>query len=161
MSSLPKVDHTAIRTNQVAIIGLNLLAFIFDLPVLAGVTALVMVLGTLFKRPGFGVIYHNILGPAGWLRPDLVEDHPEPHRFAQGVGAVFMLAGTFSLALGFHLLGWSLVWIVIALAALNLLTGFCVGCAMYYWLNRMNVPGFDKTPSQGPVADMRQDWEDR
>ena len=42
MTALPQVDHTAIRTNQAFIIGLNLLAFILDLPVLVGVTGLVM-----------------------------------------------------------------------------------------------------------------------
>ena len=39
-------------------------------------------------------------------------------------------------------LGWALSWIVVALAALNLFAGICVGCLMYYWLNRLGVPGF-------------------
>lgn len=161
MTALPQVDHTAIRTNQAVIIGLNLLAFILDLPVLVGVTGLVMLLGTLFKRPGFGFIYRKILGPAGFLRPNLVEDNPEPHRFAQGFGSVFLLAGTLFLTLGSNLLGWTLVWVVIALAALNLFGEFCVGCAMYYWLNRMNVPGFVKSPPPGTVPGMRPGREEK
>jgi hypothetical protein len=161
MTALPQVDHTAIRTNQAVIIGLNLFAFILDLPFLVGVTGLVMLLGTLFKRPGFGFIYQKILGPAGFLRPNLVEDNPEPHRFAQGFGSVFLLAGTLFLTLGSNLLGWTLVWVVIALAALNLFGGFCVGCAMYYWLNRMNVPGFVKSPLPGTVPGMRPGREEK
>ena len=39
-------------------------------------------------------------------------------------------------------LGWVLTWIVVALAALNLFAGICVGCLMYYWFNRLGVPGF-------------------
>ena len=46
---------------------------------------------------------------------------------------------------GFAGLG-GLVWLVIALAALNLFGGFCVGCAMYYWFNRLQVPGFIRAP---------------
>ena len=161
MATLPQVDHTAIRTNQAVIIGLNLLAFIVNLPLLAGVTGLVMLLGTLFKRPGFGFIYRRILGPAGFLRPNLVQDNPEPHLFAQGFGAVFLLAGGMALTFSLSFLGWSLVWVVIALAALNLFGGFCVGCAMYYWFNRMNVPGFDKSQLPGIVPGMRPDLEDK
>lgn len=157
MAAIPQVDHTAIRTNQAVIIGLNLLAFILDLPVLVGVTGLVMLVGTVVKHPGFGFIYRKILGPAGLLRPDLVEDHPEPHRFAQGVGSVFLLGGALALIFNLSLLGWSLVWIVIALAALNLFGGFCVGCAMYYWFNRMDVPGFVKSSPPGTVPGMRPD----
>jgi hypothetical protein len=42
-----------------------------------------------------------------------------------------------------------LVWIVIALASLNAFGGFCVGCAVYYWLARFNLPGFGKQPPAG------------
>jgi len=161
MAVLTQVDHTAIRTNQASIIGLSLTAFILDLPVLVGVTGLVMLLGTLFKQPGFGFLYHKILGPAGFLQPDVVQDHPEPHRFAQGVGAVFLLAGTLALAFSLSLLGWILVWVVIALASLNLFGGFCVGCAMYYRLSRMNVPGFVKSPLPGTVPGMRPGREEK
>jgi hypothetical protein len=52
-------------------------------------------------------------------------------------------------------LGWSLVWLVIALAALNLFAGFCVGCAVYYWLARLNVPGFAQHPPAGTLPGMR------
>ena len=45
--------------------------------------------------------------------------------------------------------GWVLSWLVIVLAALNLFVGFCAGCAVYYWLHRLQVPGFSKTPPAG------------
>jgi hypothetical protein len=66
-----------------------------------------------------------------------------------------MAAGSISLFLGATALGWILVWIVIALAALNAFGGFCVGCAMYYWLARLNVPGFTKTPPAGIFPGMK------
>ncbi|MBK9747971.1 MAG: DUF4395 family protein [Chloroflexi bacterium] len=39
-----------------------------------------------------------------------------------------------------------LVWIVIVLANLNFWLNFCVGCLMYYQLNRFGVPGFKYAP---------------
>lgn len=147
--TLQKVDHSAFKTNQLFIIGLNVLAFVFDLPILAALVALAMGLGTLLKSPGFGFVYTSLLKPRGWMKPDVLDDNPEPHRFAQFVGFLFMAAGSLALFLGFPLPGWTLVWIVVALAALNAFGGFCVGCAMYYWLASLNVPGFVKQPPTG------------
>ena len=50
MAPLSKVDHSALRTNQAMIIGLSLLGYIFDMPVLAGFVGIVMAVGTLVKR---------------------------------------------------------------------------------------------------------------
>jgi hypothetical protein len=44
--------------------------------------------------------------------------------------------------MGNMVLGWSLVWVVIALANLNFWVNFCLGCWVYYQLNRLGVPGF-------------------
>jgi len=153
--NLTKVDHSALRVNQVAIITLNILAFVLDLPWLAALVAAVMILGAVLKTPGFGFIYRFALKPAGLVKPDVLLDNPEPHRFAQGLGGAFMLAGSLALWAGFAALGWGLVWLVAGLAALNAFGGFCVGCAMYYWLNRLNIPGFYKPPPAGTFPGMR------
>jgi hypothetical protein len=155
---LTRVDHSALRTNQAVIVTLNLSAFIFDLPWLAGVVGLMMLLGTLRGVPAFGFIYRLGLKPLRWLAPDVLADNPQPHRFAQGFGSVVLLLGTVFLALAQSLLGWVLVWLVIALAALNLFGGFCVGCAMYYWLNRLNFPGFSQSPPAGTIPGKRPKW---
>ena len=153
--TLQKVDHSALKTNQLFIIGLSLVAYILDQPFLAAFVALVMGIGSILKTPGFGIIYKSILKPRGWMKPDVLDDNPEPHRFSQIVGFVFLTAGSVSLFLGSTLLGWVLVWIVIALAALNAFGGFCVGCAVYYWLARWNVPGFGKQPPAGIFPGMK------
>ena len=70
------------------------------------------------------------------------QDNPEPHLFAQGVGGAFLLVATLAFGANVAVLGWALTWVVIALAALNLFAGICVGCLMYYWFNRIGVPGF-------------------
>jgi len=147
--TLQKVDHSALKANQLFIISLNILAFILGLPVIAAFVALMMGLGSALKKPGFGFIYQSILKPRGWMKPDVLDDNPEPHRFAQFVGFLFMTGGSIALFVGSTVLGWILVWIVVALAALNAFGGFCVGCAMYYWFARLNVPGFGKQPPAG------------
>lgn len=152
---LQKVDHSRLKTNQIIIVTLNILAFILNLPVLAAFVALVMGLGTLLKVPGFGFVYNYVLKPRGWMKPDVLDDNPEPHRFAQFLGFLFMALGSLALFLGANVLGWGLVWLVAALAALNAFGGFCVGCAVYYWLNRLHLPGFNKQPPAGTFPGMK------
>lgn len=147
--TLKPVDHTALKVNQITIILLNILAFVLNAPLLAAVVTAFMLVGTLVGLPGFVIIYRNFVKPAKLLKPEVLQDNPEPHRFAQGFGGVVMLAGTIALFLGSSVLGWGLVWLVVALAALNAFGGFCAGCFVYYWLARLHVPGFAKTPPAG------------
>jgi hypothetical protein len=153
--TLIPVDHSALNTNQAVIIILLLFAFILNIPVLVLFTALVMLVGTFLKKPGFLPIYSQFLKPWGWVKPELLQDNPEPHRFAQGFGGSVLVASSLAFFFGASTLGWGLAWLVIALAALNLFAGFCAGCAVYYWLNRLNVPGFIKSPPAGRFPGMR------
>jgi len=153
--TLQKIDHARLKSHQIIIVALNVLAFILNLPVLAAFVALVMGIGTALKVPGFGFVYKYLLKPRGWMEPDVLDDNPQPHRFAQLMGFVFMTAGSIALFLGANVLGWSLVWLVAALAALNAFGGFCVGCAVYYWLNRLHLPGFNKQPPDGTFPGMK------
>ncbi|MGH2524286.1 MAG: DUF4395 family protein, partial [Anaerolineales bacterium] len=91
----------------------------------------------------------------GWVRPDVLNDNSEPHVFAQGFGAVVLFGALAAFVVGLSALGWALAWLVIALAALNLFVGFCAGCAVYYWLNRLRLPGFAKAPPPGTFPGMR------
>ena len=152
---LEKVDHSAIRTNQAFIIGLSVLAFVLNLFWLVGLVALVMAIGTALKAPGFGFVYRWLLKPRKLVKPDVLIDNPEPHRFAQGFGAVVLGLATVALYLGTTVFGWALVWLVVLLAGLNLFVGFCAGCAIYYWLGRLAVPGFIKMPPEDTFPGMR------
>ncbi|GBD09985.1 hypothetical protein HRbin22_02248 [Candidatus Thermoflexus japonica] len=142
-----KVDHTALKFNQASIITLNLLGWILNQPPLVALVALVMLVGT--AVPGaalFQQIYFRVLKPRGWLRPRVLTDNPEPHRFAQGLGGTVLAAGAIALFAGYPVIGWALTWVVIVLAALNLFFGFCAGCFVYYQLSRLGVPGFTVRP---------------
>lgn len=150
-----KVDHSALRVNQAMIIGLLIAAFVANAAWLVALVMVVMAYGTARQQPGFKVVYASLLKPRGWVKPDVLTDNPEPHVFAQGFGAVVLLGAALALFTGFSALGWGLAWLVIALAALNLFVGFCAGCAVYYWLNRLRLPGFAKAPPAGTFPGMR------
>ncbi len=152
---LAKVDHAALRVNQAAIITLAVLGFVLNTPWLVALVAVVMTIGTLLRRPGFKPLYASALKPLGWVKPDVIADHAEPHVFAQGLGAAFLWGATIALFANVAVLGWALTWLVIALAALNLFAGFCAGCFVYYWLARIKAPGFLKTPPAGTFPGLR------
>jgi hypothetical protein len=141
------VDHNVLRTNQAFIIGLLILAFVLDAPLLVALVATVMLIDT--ALPGtslFKAVYLRLLKTQGWVKPDTKRDNPEPHRFAQGVGGAVLLLALVLFAAALPSLAWALVWLVVALAALNLFAGICVGCLMYYALHRLGVRGFDRAP---------------
>ncbi len=90
-----QVDHSAIRTNQVFIIALLVLAFIADAKWLVAFVSAVMLIGAVFPNASlFKAIYAAALKPLKLVRPDVRVDNPEPHLFAQGVGGTFLLAAT-------------------------------------------------------------------
>ena len=52
-------------------------------------------------------------------------------------------------------IGWVILTACVFAVALNLFLGFCAGCAVYYWLARLNLPGFAKAPPPGTFPGMR------
>jgi hypothetical protein len=142
-----KVDQSALRVNQGFIIGLLLLAFVLNAVWLVAFVAAVMLLGTAVPSLSlFKGVYQRVLKPAGLVKADVILDNPEPHRFAQGFGGVVLVGALIALLAGATVVGWGLVALVIALAALNLFLGFCAGCFVYYQLNKLGVPGFAHSP---------------
>jgi len=142
-----KVDQSALRVNQAFIIGFLALAFVLNATWIVVFVAAVMLLGTAVPSLSlFKGIYQRLLKPAGLVKPQVITDNPEPHRFAQGFGGVVLLGAVAALFAGATTLGWALVGLVIVLGALNLFLGFCAGCFVYYQLNRLGVPGFVHGP---------------
>ncbi|HEY8491992.1 MAG TPA: DUF4395 family protein, partial [Dehalococcoidia bacterium] len=125
---------------------LNVLAFVLGAGpgrwiVLA--VAAVMLVGTALPNAGlFKLLYARLLRPAGLLKPHVVPDDPVPHLFAQGMGGTVLLAGFLLLLAGVTVAGWVLVWLVVALALVNVLFSFCAGCFLYYQLHRRGLLPF-------------------
>ncbi len=136
------VDRTAIKTNQAGIVVLVVLAFLLNLPWLVAIVAISLAVGLVAPEWNpFRALYTRALRPAGLLRSDVVREDPAPHRFAQGMGATFLIVATVLLAFGVAVAGWVLAWLVAVLAAVNLVFGFCTGCFIHYQLSRRGLIG--------------------
>lgn len=142
-----KFDRSVLKVGQVFIMGINVLAFAlgFVLQVrlawlLAPLVGIVMLIGVINPDLGlFRQLYLRLLKPRGMVQPRVVEEDPAPHQFAQVVGAVFLLGAGAAFALGGSGLGWGLTWIVILLAFINFAFDFCVGCQVYFQLQRLRL----------------------
>jgi hypothetical protein len=135
------VDHSALKVNQTGIVATVLVAFIgsgFFKPalVLIPLLAVVLLLGTFAPQLAlFKQLYFKVLKPRGIVKPTLVQDRPEPHNFAQGLGGVF-LAVSSAFLLPVPVVGLAIALLVAVLAFINLAFGYCVGCQIYYQLGR-------------------------
>lgn len=143
----PTVDQSLIKVGQAAMISLLVIAFVFDICPIVVIVAVINMLGAVRPRLSlWRFLYERLLKPVGLVRPNVIPDHPEPHRFAQGVGAALATISAILLAMGLQIAGWSVIWILILLAGLNLFVGFCVGCFTYYQLSRLGIRGFSHNP---------------
>lgn len=143
-----KVDVTAIKFNQGAIVALTTLAYLLDQPLLVLFVGLVLLIGTIWSGAAlFKQFYHKLLLPGGLLKPRVVLDDPAPHRFAQGMaGTLLALAVLVLLFLDLPVLGWGLAALVAVLASINLMFSFCAGCFTYYQLARLGFIQRSKQP---------------
>ncbi len=151
--NLRKVDQTGLKTGQAATIILLILAFALDSGLLVAFVAVAQLLGA-FALPfaPYKLFYTAVIRPSGLVKPNIIADNPEPHRFAMLVGALFNGAATVALWLNASVLAWILVGIVVVLANLNFWLNFCLGCWVCYQLNRLGIPGFTHAPVGSPAA---------
>lgn len=147
-SALSTVDHSALKVNQAGIVATVVVAFVGSFFfkafwLLIPLLAIVMLLGTFAPRLAlFKQFYFRVLKPAGMVKPHPVQDRPEPHNFAQGMGGVVLTIASLFLYVTTPTMGVvaaigpALALIVAVLAFVNLAFGYCVGCQIYYQLGK-------------------------
>lgn len=152
MVSVP-FDRSALKVGQVILIVGLLIAWVIALSLPAAAIALpilaAMMLGSALS-PATSLpraLYAGVLKPRRLVRPRVRMEDPAPHRFAQLVGGVFLVAASLAALLGHLTIAWSLAWIVIGLAFLNFAFDVCVGCIVYAQLVRVGL-----FPITGPRA---------
>ncbi len=146
-NTLRKIDLNGLKTGQALTIILLILGFVLDSWLIIAFVAVAQLLGGIAASfAPYRLFYLNVIKPSGLVKPNVITDNPEPHHFAMLVGALFNGAATFLLLVNVSVIPWVLVGIVIALANLNFWLNFCLGCWMYYRLNRLGVPGFAHAP---------------
>jgi hypothetical protein len=135
------VDHSALKVNQAGIILTVLLTFIGSFFSLAFLTlipllGIVLLLGTFVPQLAlFKQLYFKVLKPAGIVKPRPVQDRPEPHNFAQGLGGVFLGIAS-ALLFVTPIASIALALLVAALAFVNLAFGYCLGCQIFFQLEK-------------------------
>jgi len=135
------VDHAALKVNQTGIVATVLVAFLGSLAwrpllLLVPLLAIVLLLGTFAPQLAlFKQIYFKALKPAGIVKPRPVQDRPEPHNFAQGLGGVFLAVASVFL-IPVPVIGLALALLVAVLAFVNLAFGYCLGCQIFFQLER-------------------------
>ena len=149
--ALTTVDHSALKVNQAGIVVTVLVAFFGSwafyrpLLVLIPLLAVVLLLGTFAPQLAlFKQLYFKVLKPLGVVKPRPVQDRPEPHNFAQGLGGVFLVISSVFLVLPVDArtalvtvaLGLAIALLVAALAFVNLAFGYCLGCQIYFQLGK-------------------------
>src|SRR5256886_10489865 len=135
------VDHSALKVNQTGIIVTVLVAFIGSavfrpLLVLIPLLAIVLLLGTFAPQLAlFKQLYFKVLKPRGIVKARPVQDRPEPHNFAQGLGGVFLAVASIFL-IPLPVVGLALSLLVAVLAFVKLAFRYCLGCQIFFQLER-------------------------
>ena len=117
----------------------------------AGISAIVLAIAFLLNLPWLAVLVGLNLGISAFfgtklflpgrawpivkrtlkLGPSELE-HEYPPRFAQALGATFLLLAAVAFLVGVATVGWLLVGAVAGLQTLLAVTGICVGCRLYF-----------------------------
>jgi hypothetical protein len=145
MAQHASFDRSVLKVNQVILMVGLVAGYLVSLArpqaaVALPLFAAMMLHGAAFPSQSLPrVLYLRLLKPRGWVRPRVVVEDPAPHRFAQLVGGVVLLAASLLALPGALLAAWTLGWVVIALAFLNFALDVCVGCIMYAQLVRLGV----------------------
>ncbi|HEY7522920.1 MAG TPA: DUF4395 domain-containing protein [Candidatus Limnocylindrales bacterium] len=83
----------------------------------------------------YGIVWRRLVRLLGL--PPVEMEHEYPPRFAQTLGSLALIAALVAFALGTPFAGWLLALAVAGLQSLLAVTGYCLGCRLYFlrwWL---------------------------
>jgi Domain of unknown function (DUF4395) len=127
-----KIDPRGHRFGAGVSAALLIAAVVTDAPWLVAVVLLSIGVSGAFglRYSVYGAIWRRIvrvarLGPAA-------PEHEYPPRFAQVLGSTALVLSLLALGLGAATLGWVFALAVAALQTLLALTGYCLGCRLYF-----------------------------
>lgn len=137
-----QVDHAEIKLGQIFTMLMSVTAFALSEPQwLIALGAIFLITGVFRPYSPFVLIYRHIVRPLNIMHSDYRLDNIQPHAFGQIIGAVTVAIAVALLHVGYNTMGWVIVWILISLTLMSYL-GWCIGCFMYYQLNRLGLRGF-------------------
>jgi Domain of unknown function (DUF4395) len=144
MGAVP-FDRSVLKVNQVILMAGLVIGYLVSLARPQAAVALPLFAAMMLHGAGAPsqslprLLYLHLLRPRGLVKPRVRVEDPAPHRFAQLVGGIFLLAASILALAGLNVAAWTLGWIVIGLAFLNFAFDVCVGCIVYAQLVRVGV----------------------
>lgn len=116
-----------------------IVAFVLNAPVLVAVALASIGVSAAFglRYSIYGIVWRRIVRIAK-LGPTEPE-HEYPPRFAQVLGSTVLTVGLLGFIIGAPTVGWAAAFAVAALQSLLAVTGYCLGCRLYFL--RWWVPG--------------------
>jgi hypothetical protein len=111
---------------------LLIVAFVANLPWLVAVALLSIGVSAAFglRYSIYGAIWRRIVRLAGLGAVE--PEHEYPPRFAQTLGTTALILSLLAFGLGAPALAWLLALAVAALQTLLAVTGYCLGCRLYF-----------------------------
>jgi hypothetical protein len=112
--------------------GLLVVAFAIDAPWLVALALASIGVSAAFglRWSIYGAIWRRIARALGL--PPATPEHEYPPRFAQTLGSVVLVLSLLAFAVGASTAGWVLAFAVAGLQTLLAVTGYCLGCRLYF-----------------------------
>jgi hypothetical protein len=137
-----QVDHAEIKLGQILTMLIATAGLVLRDPLWLVALGGIFLLTVLYRPVSpFVATYRLLVRPLGIMRSDYRLDNIEAHAFGQAVGAVTVALALALLYSGYAVVGWMIVAILIGLTLVSYL-GWCIGCFLYYQLNRLGLRGF-------------------
>jgi len=138
------VDHAEIKMGQILTMAISAAALVLQMPMLLAVLGVIFLLsGTVRALSPFSWLYRGVVQPSGIIRSDYRLDNIQPHKFGQLVGALTVVVALGLIQAGYAWAGWAVVVVLMVLTLVSY-AGWCIGCYLYYQLNRLGLGGFFK-----------------
>jgi hypothetical protein len=134
------IDPRGHRFGAALSVAILIGAALFNVPLLVGLIAL-----ALGVSAWFGTRYSALGRPWPFVRQALRVGPPAeleselPPRFAQALGSAALVVAALFFVAGFSIGGWALTLAVVALQTVLAVTGYCLGCRLYFL--RWRMPG--------------------
>ncbi|WP_345971192.1 MULTISPECIES: DUF4395 domain-containing protein [Sulfurimonas] len=136
------IDHAEIKMGQILTIGILSIALVLqDSRLLIVLSILFLLSGTVRSLSPFSLLYRWVVQPLGIMKSDYRLDNIQPHKFGQLIGALSLASVLAMLHFDYRLTAWGVVVVLITLTAVSY-AGWCIGCFLYFQLNRLGFGGF-------------------
>lgn len=126
-----RFDRSALRFGQISLIIVLVIGYILNIPIAIYVGAYMLLSALILTAWAPQLMLYRWFVHNNWTSSAVYDEDPTPHRFAQQMGFGVLVIGTTAALLGNLGIAWVATLVVIALALLNVTTGFCVGCFVY------------------------------